>query len=136
VRIGPSVEAAVVMPRLDILVIEDNADGREMLRVMLEVDGHRVRVAEEGRSGVKLARAARPDVALIDIGLPGLDGYEVGRRLRAELGRSIRLVAVTGYGQADDRKKSSDAGFDAHLVKPVTPEALRDALVHRSPLSK
>ena len=136
VRIDPSVEAAVVMGRLDILVIEDNADGREMLRVMLEVDGHRVRVAEEGRSGVKLARAARPDVALIDIGLPGLDGYEVGRRLRAELGRSIRLVAVTGYGQADDRKKSSDAGFDAHLVKPVTPEALRDALVHRSRLSK
>jgi CheY-like chemotaxis protein len=116
---------------LNILVIEDNPDGREMLRVMLEVDGHEVRVAEDGPGGIELALAAKPDVALIDIGLPGLDGYEVGRRLRGKLGRSIRLIAVSGYGQADDRKKSSDAGFDAHLVKPVTPEQLRDALVQR-----
>jgi len=136
VRTEPSIDAAVVMPRLNILVIEDNADGREILRVMLEGDGHQVCVAEDGPRGIELALAARPAVALIDIGLPGLDGYEVGRRLRGKLGRSIRLIAVSGYGQADDRKKSSDAGFDAHLVKPVTPEQLRDALVQRPPLSQ
>jgi signal transduction histidine kinase/CheY-like chemotaxis protein len=136
VRVEPSANDELVMPRLNILVIEDNADGREMLRVMLEVDGHQVRVAEDGPSGIELALAAKPDVALIDIGLPGLDGYEVGRRLRGKLGTSIRLIAVSGYGQADDRKRSSDAGFDTHLVKPVTPEQLRDALVQRPQLSQ
>jgi signal transduction histidine kinase/ActR/RegA family two-component response regulator len=133
----PSVKDVAVMPRLSILVIEDNADGREMLREMLEVEGHQVRVAEDGPSGLEMAWSARPDVALVDIGLPGLDGYEVGRRIRAKLGTSVRLVALTGYGQANDRRHSRDAGFDAHLVKPVTPEQVRDALVvQRPPLSE
>jgi signal transduction histidine kinase/CheY-like chemotaxis protein len=135
VRGEPSVNAAAVVPRLNILVIEDNPDGREILRVMLEEDGHQIRAAEDGRSGVELARATRPDVALVDIGLPGLDGYEVARQIRRELGTSIRLIAVTGYGQADDRRKSRDAGFDAHLVKPVAPEALRGALAQCPPRS-
>jgi CheY-like chemotaxis protein len=127
-----SVKKAAVTPGLSILVVEDNGDGREMLRVMLEVDGHHVRVAEDGPGGVEMARAARPDVALIDIGLPGFDGYEVSRRIRQEMGTSIRLVALTGYGQADDHRRSDEAGFDAHLVKPVTPEDLRSALVKPS----
>jgi CheY-like chemotaxis protein len=65
---------------------------------------------------------------VIDIGLPGLDGYEVGRRIRSDLGSSVRLIALTGYGQAEDRRRSEGAGFDMHLVKPVTPEQIRDAL--------
>jgi signal transduction histidine kinase/ActR/RegA family two-component response regulator len=121
-----------VIPRLRILVVEDNADGRDILRTMLEVEGHEVHVAEDGLSGVETARTVRPHVALIDIGLPGLDGYEVGKRIRGEQGNSIRLVALTGYGQAEDRRRSREAGFDAHLVKPVAPDQLREALVERS----
>jgi signal transduction histidine kinase len=111
-----------------ILVIEDNADAREMLRVALELDGHRVEVAEDGSAGVETALRVRPDVALVDIGLPQLDGYEVARRLRGSLGRDVLLVALTGYGQAEDRRRTRDAGFDAHLVKPVDPDTLRRLL--------
>jgi CheY-like chemotaxis protein len=126
----PAAETFVIPRRLRILVVEDNGDTREILRTMLEGDGHEVHVAGDGPSGLETARAVRPDVALIDIGLPGLDGYEVGRRIRQEeYGKFIRLVAVTGYGQAGDRARSRDAGFDVHLVKPVAPEQLRGALV-------
>jgi len=126
----PAAETFVIPRRLRILVAEDNADTREILRTMLEGDGHEVYVAGDGPSGLETARAVRPDVALIDIGLPGLDGYEVGRQIRQEEhGKFIRLVAVTGYGQAGDRARSRDAGFDVHLVKPVAPEQLRGALV-------
>jgi signal transduction histidine kinase len=113
---------------LRILVVEDNPDGRDVLRTMLEIEGHDVQVAADGPGGVEAAVAARPDVAFIDIGLPGFDGYEVGRRVRDRLGRSVRLIALTGYGQAEDRNRSRDAGFDAHLVKPVSAEQLHDAL--------
>jgi signal transduction histidine kinase/ActR/RegA family two-component response regulator len=125
----PAAKASAVLPTCRILVIEDNADSREMLRSMLELEGHRVDVAEDGSAGLEAARSARPDVAMIDIGLPGLDGYEVGRRIRSELGSSVMLIALTGYGQAEDRRRSERAGFDVHLVKPVTPEQIRDALV-------
>jgi CheY-like chemotaxis protein/two-component sensor histidine kinase len=125
----PAAETLVIPSRLRILVVEDNADTREILRAMLEGDGHEVYVAGDGPSGLETAGTARPDVAFIDIGLPGLDGYEVGRRIRQEHGKLIRLVAVTGYGQAGDRARSRDAGFDVHLVKPVAPEQLRGALV-------
>jgi CheY-like chemotaxis protein len=126
-----AVTQAGVLPALRILVIEDNADSRDMLRSVLELDGHQVVVAADGREGLEVARSARPDVALIDIGLPGLDGYEVGRRIRNDRGVSVRLVALTGYGQAEDRRRSEAAGFDAHLVKPATPEQIRGALVTR-----
>ncbi len=130
----PAAETFVIPRRLRILVVEDNADTREILRTMLEGDGHEVYLAGDGPSGLETARAVRPDVALIDIGLPGLDGYEVGRRIRQEeYGKFIRLVAVTGYGQAGDRARSRDAGFDVHLVKPVSPEQLRGALVEVPP---
>jgi two-component system, sensor histidine kinase len=115
-------------PSRHILVIEDNPDAREMLRVLLEVDGHRVEVAEDGHQGVKIARSSRPEVALVDIGLPGLDGYEVARQMRALLGRHVRLIALTGYGQPEDQRRAAEAGFDAHLIKPVSPEQIVEIL--------
>jgi CheY-like chemotaxis protein/two-component sensor histidine kinase len=114
--------------RLRILVVEDNEDSRDVLRMMLELDGHHVHVAADGSSGVEAAVNVRPHAAFIDIGLPGLDGCEVGRRIRDQLGQRVRLIALTGYGQAQDRRRSREAGFDAHLVKPLTPEELHDAL--------
>jgi two-component system, sensor histidine kinase len=111
-----------------VLIIEDNADAREMLRMSLELDGHRVDVAEDGPRGVDLALARAPEVVLVDLGLPGLDGYEVARRIRETLGEAVTLVALTGYGQAEDRRRTREAGFDAHFVKPVDPETLSRAL--------
>jgi CheY-like chemotaxis protein len=113
-------------------VIEDNADNRDALRTFLRLDGHRVEVAGDGVSGVEMARAVRPEVALIDIGLPGLDGYEVGSRIRDDLGTSVMLCAITGYGRPEDVRRATDAGFDTHLVKPVSPDALRDILATRA----
>lgn len=104
---------------LRILVIEDHADGRETLRSLLQLLGHEVQVADNGLAGVATALSWGPDVALVDIGLPGLDGLEVARRLRAALGNRVRLVAQTGYGQPGDRQRALAAGFDTYLVKPI-----------------
>jgi signal transduction histidine kinase len=123
----PAPTPAVVTPdrSRSILVIEDNDDARESLRLLLESLGHRVLEAGDGAHGLALALHHRPEVVLIDLGLPGLDGYEVARALRASPGdRMITLIAVTGYGQAEDRRRSKDAGFDAHLVKPVSQSLL------------
>jgi signal transduction histidine kinase len=113
---------------LRIVLIEDNADARQALGRLLELDGHNVRVASNGPTGVRTATETAPDVVLVDIGLPGMDGYEVARRLRRRLGSSVRLVALTGYGDTDARRRSAEAGFDGHLVKPVFPENLARAL--------
>ena len=111
------------------LVVEDNADAREVLVAALRLDGHAIHEATDGHSGLELALRIVPDVALIDIGLPGLDGYELARRIRAaEAGAGMLLVAVTGYGQADDRRRALAAGFDVHLVKPVATERLLEVL--------
>jgi signal transduction histidine kinase/DNA-binding response OmpR family regulator len=114
--------------RLNIAVIEDNPDIRDTVRELLELAGHRVCVAADGRAGVALLLAERPDVALVDIGLPGLDGYEVARQVRGAC--ATRLVALTGYGAHGDRERAAGAGFDAHLVKPVEFEELA-AVVER-----
>jgi CheY-like chemotaxis protein len=113
-----------------VLVVDDNVDGAESLALLLSLDGHDVRMAHDGRSALAAAEEYRPDVVLLDIGLPdGLDGYEVARRLRSELGlASTLLLALTGFGQAEDRRRSRDAGFDDHLVKPVDPARLKDLL--------
>jgi signal transduction histidine kinase/ActR/RegA family two-component response regulator len=114
-----------------VLIVEDNADVREALRTLLVHAGHIVYEAADGREGVEAALRLKPDVVLVDIGLPVLDGYQVARELRerrAALGGATRLVAVTGYGQAEDRRRAREAGFDEHLVKPVDPEALQRAL--------
>jgi signal transduction histidine kinase/ActR/RegA family two-component response regulator len=127
----PREKDGTAVPALRVLIIEDNADSREMLRTMLEFERHRVDVADDGPAGVEMARVMRPDVAVIDIGLPSLDGYEVCRQIRNELGSSVRLIALTGYGKPEDRRRSEEAGFDAHLVKPVTFEQVSEALVKR-----
>src|SRR5438094_3334058 len=112
-----------------ILVVEDNADARDMLLALLTLDRHEVVTAADGPAGVDAALRLRPDVALVDIGLPGLNGYEVARRIRAtESGRAIKLIALTGYGQSEDMRQAREAGFDLHLVKPVEPTRLDEAL--------
>ena len=107
-----------------VLLIEDNVDARDALRVLLELDGYDVETAGDGPEGLEIARAKTPAVALIDIGLPGMDGYEVARGLRALAGPRSFLVALTGYSDPDDRRRAEEAGFDAHVVKPVDPDEL------------
>ena len=112
-----------------ILLVEDNPDGRETLAMMLGLGGHEVHQADTGPAGYESAVHLHPDVAIVDIGLPGYDGYEVARRVRAEPGASdIRLVALTGYGQEEDRRNALDAGFDHFLVKPADLDALNKIL--------
>jgi len=118
---------------LRVLVVEDNRDGRESLRELLEIWGHQVEVAENGIAGLEKAFAAPPDAALIDIGLPKIDGNEVARRIRAVLDPDhIALIAMTGYGQPEDRRRAIEAGFDTYLVKPVDPSDLGRILIEVS----
>jgi len=123
----------VAVPARHILLVEDDDNVRKALHRILQLDGHRVQVARDGPEGVELALVTAPDVAFIDIGLPRIDGYEVGRRIRAALGKRVRLVALTGYGQARDHRRSSEAGFDAHLVKPVSYDDLTRLLARSGP---
>src|SRR5581483_220607 len=107
-----------------VLVIEDNPDTRNSLQAILQAHGYQVETAGDGIEGVEKALAARPAIALIDIGLPRLDGFEVARRVRAALGGSILLIACTAYSQPEDHQQALDAGFDALRVKPVDPDQL------------
>jgi CheY-like chemotaxis protein len=114
---------------LSIVLIDDSEDIRELMADLLRGWGHHVEVAADGESGSELALRARPDVAFVDIGLPRLDGYGVAEHLRSKLSRdSLRLVAMTGFGQESDRRRALDAGFDLHIVKPASIEALKRAL--------
>jgi len=118
-----------------VLLIEDNEDGREMMATMLDVYGYPVLQSADGLDGVQLAMAQLPKVALVDIGLPGIDGYEVARRLRAHPEtQAMRLIALTGYGLAEDQRRVLEAGFDMHLVKPVDIAQLLGALGEPAPL--
>jgi CheY-like chemotaxis protein len=112
-----------------VLVVDDNVDAAEALAMMLTSMGHEVQMANDGRLGVAMARAGHPDVVLLDIGMPGMDGIEAVRRLReGGEGARMRVVAITGFGRQEDIRRSAEAGFDEHLVKPVTPELLRIAV--------
>ncbi|MGH9337163.1 MAG: ATP-binding protein, partial [Vicinamibacteria bacterium] len=117
-------EAQPATQSLRVLVVEDNADSARSLAVLLELLGHEVVVVDDGRHAVEAAERFRPAVVLLDIGLPGIDGYEVARRLRSR-GSKALLVSVTGYGRDSDKRQSTEAGFDHHLVKPVEPETLK-----------
>jgi signal transduction histidine kinase/CheY-like chemotaxis protein len=118
---GPELDAQPAAPtRRSILLVEDNDDIREMMSLMLEAQQYAVVCAIDGLEGLRLATDSPSDVALVDIGLPGIDGYEVARRLRANPATTgMRLIALTGYGLESDQRRALEAGFDAHLVKPV-----------------
>lgn len=108
-----------------VLVVDDNRDALQSLAMLLEVNGYEVDTAPDGPTALRLARSFTPEIILLDIGLPGMNGYEVAEKLRADPnGSEVILIALTGYGQAEDRQRSKEAGFDRHLVKPVDPETL------------
>jgi CheY-like chemotaxis protein len=112
-----------------ILVVDDNHDAASTLEMLLQSEGHETFTAHDGAAALEAAAAVRPDVVLLDLGLPGLSGYEVCRRVREQpWGRDIVLIALTGWGQEQDRNRSLEAGFDSHLVKPVDYAALSSLL--------
>jgi signal transduction histidine kinase/ActR/RegA family two-component response regulator len=106
--------------RLRVVIIDDNADLRETLQAVLESHGHQVATAEDGPTGLQRILAERPDVAIVDVGLPGMSGYEIAAQVRQVMGDGLWLVAMTGYGQPEDRAHAQQAGFDVHLTKPVS----------------
>src|SRR5262249_36156117 len=113
---------------LSVLVVDDNADAAHILARMVQLLGHTARVAYDGEQALEAVEHFAPDVALLAIGLPKLDGWELARRLRARLGERPLLVAVTGYGTERDRELSRQAGFDHHFLKPVDARVLTDLL--------
>ena len=135
-RIYPITSASSANPappsaRSRILIADDNRDAADSLSMLLELAGHEVRVAHLGRAALSLAQAFRPDVALLDIGMPDMSGYEVARELRREpWGRGILLIALTGWGQEKDRQQALEAGFNQHLTKPIDPDHL-ESLISR-----
>lgn len=102
-----------------VLIVEDNDDARVTLQRLLQADGHLVSAARDASAGLEAAKAGSPNIAVVDIGLPGMDGYQFARAMRERLGSGVRLIALTGYGTASDRQRANEAGFDAHLTKPV-----------------
>jgi CheY-like chemotaxis protein len=113
-------------PRARVLIVEDNVDAADALAMLLDLLGHEVVIAHDGLAAVESVERTCPDVMLVDIGLPGIDGFEVARRVRAhEHGKRVLLVALTGYGRDDDKERTRAAGFDHHLTKPVQLDALQ-----------
>jgi len=119
-----------------ILVVDDDVDGAETLAILLRVAGHDVQVAHDGPSTLKVAAAFLPEVVFLDVGMPGMDGFETARQLRqsAELDKAV-LVALTGYGREEDRQRAAQAGFDHFLVKPAPPNVLLDIAAQARPSS-
>jgi CheY-like chemotaxis protein len=119
----------VAVARPSVLIVDDNEDAAHLLAMLLEDDGHEVMTESDPVIALERAQATQPDVFLLDIGLPRMDGHELARRLRAtDAGRDALLVALTGYGQLAEREKAQAAGFDHYLVKPPDPQALRRLL--------
>ncbi|UQA57193.1 response regulator [Polyangium aurulentum] len=114
---------------LRVLVVDDNHDAADTLAMLLEMMGHDVKTANDGLEAIKVAKSELPQVVLLDIGMPGMNGYDVARKLREQPEtRGVVLVAMTGWGQDEDRARSKEAGFDHHLVKPVEPSVLSTLL--------
>jgi CheY-like chemotaxis protein len=120
----PADDVLAPSTRRRILVVEDEPDVRNGMADLLRIAGHEVEAAGDGAAALATCDEFGPDLVLLDIGLPGMDGYEVGRRLREILGDRARIVAVTGYGQEEDRLRAAAVGIDEHLVKPIRPEAI------------
>ena len=117
-----------------VLVVDDNIDSAESMALLLELHGHQLHIAHDGPAALAAARHFRPQVVVLDIGLPGMDGYEVARRLRADaLTQNAIVIAMTGYGQSEDRQQSLRAGFDHHLVKPLDPDVLQAIILSHTP---
>jgi CheY-like chemotaxis protein len=115
-----------------VLVVDDNVDSAESLALWLRLVGHEVRLVHEGLAALEEARVFRPEIVVLDIGLPDIDGYQVAELLRQEAGlEGMLLIALTGYGQDEDRQRCYDAGFDEHLIKPVDPASLEALLSTR-----
>jgi CheY-like chemotaxis protein len=131
---APPTEATPAERAVHVLLVDDNVDATESLAMLLRLWGHEVAVAHDGPGALRAAEAHRPGVALLDIGLPGMDGYELARQLRRRPGleRTV-LVALTGWGQEEDRRRSQEAGFDHHLVKPVELSDLQALLAQAPP---
>lgn len=117
-----------------LLVVDDNVDAAATLATLLRLQGHNVRIAYDGLTALEVAEKFAPALILLDLGMPGMDGYEVARRIR-QMPRldGARLVALTGWGQEDDRRRSAEAGFDRHLVKPLQPDVLASLLADWEP---
>jgi len=111
-----------------ILVADDNRDAGETLALLLRLDGHEVHVATDGLEAVDLFGRVKPDVAILDIGMPGLSGHEVARLIRTMGGAPVTLIALTGWGQRADKERAAESGFDHHFTKPVEPTVLSDLL--------
>ena len=131
--------AAVALPKegdaraaegVRVLIVEDNPDRREALGAVLEAAGHSVACVPDGSAAIEVAAFFRPELVLVDIGLPGIDGHEVARRVRRLRAQRTYLVALTGYGQPDDLRRAREAGFDGHLIKPVAPATVLDLIAH------
>jgi len=121
----PITTSSTATPTRRILVVDDNRDAAESLALLLQLMGHETRAVYDGLEAVEAAKKFQPDVVLLDIGLPKLDGYEAARRIRAQQrDKRLPLVALTGWGMGEDLRRSDEAGFDAHMVKPVEPDAL------------
>ncbi len=126
---SPSISPVSVPRRFKILVVHDNHDSALSLSMMLSIMGHDTRTAHDGETAVSTAEAFLPEVVLLDIGLPKLNGYEVAQRIREQAwGQSMFLIAVTGWGQDEDRQRSSEVGLNVHMVKPVEPSELEKLL--------
>jgi CheY-like chemotaxis protein len=122
------------LKRFRILVVDDNHDSALSLAMLLSIMGHDTRTAHDGESALEMAESFLPDVVLLDIGLPKLNGYEVAQRIRENAwGASMFLIAVTGWGQDEDRERSSEVGLNVHMVKPVEPAALEKLLAELTP---
>jgi len=120
VQVAVAGEAA----RRHVLVVDDNADAAHSLDMILKFSGHQTRVALDGTEGLKIAQDFHPEIVVLDIGMPGLNGFEVARRLRQMLGDQVYIIALSGYGAAEDRQRALAAGFDVHMVKPIEIEQL------------
>jgi CheY-like chemotaxis protein len=111
-----------------VLIVEDNADQAQTLRTFLGMKGHRIAIAASGPAAIEAARRLRPEVVLLDLGLPGIDGFEVARQIKQEHGDAVRIIVVSAYATDDDRRQSFDAGCELHLVKPADPRFIESLL--------